>query len=198
MKKIQILSIALLIALITVSAVSAMENNGQYATKEEAINAINTAKSTGNCNSFSCIFSGLKTANPNMKVDLWSCGLSTYYNNPSSSKGYGSVYLIKDEKGNFKFDSKLPCGSGSVPQESYKPDSANKESNWWDKKTSDNGTPDISISDTAVENLKDQITKGIMDDIKEKIKETHTISLGDLKEIINNRIPDEIVINGKN
>jgi Na+-transporting NADH:ubiquinone oxidoreductase subunit NqrF len=202
MKLIQIASIVCVIALITTTAVSAMENNGLYSNKEDAKYALYVARSSGTCTSNSCIFEELKKSHPDKKVDLWKCGssgsaVSVYYTDSSASKGYKAIYQDGSTQNSF-----LTCGDKGTIDESYKP-YENTDSNVGDQKSSNNeksssNEEKLSISDTVKENIKEQITEGIMDDIEEKIKETRSISLKDLKEIINNRIPDEIVINGKN
>ncbi len=86
-----------LLASITVSAASITP--GLYASKDEAIKALDTVQVTGSCTDYSsCLASALKVANPTKKVDYWTydggSAVSIYYEDSTSSKGYGAVYQI--------------------------------------------------------------------------------------------------------
>jgi hypothetical protein len=86
-----------LLASITVSAASTTP--GLYASKDEATKALDTVQVPGSCTDYSsCLASALKAANPTKKCDYWTydggSAVSIYYEDSTSSKGYGTVYQI--------------------------------------------------------------------------------------------------------
>jgi hypothetical protein len=164
MKYLKYITLAFLVMLLVAPAMAGT-NNGQYESKEAAINALNEAQDSGKCSSNECIFAYLREKYPDKKVDLLNCksspdgtALCVYYDY-QNTKGFKGIYQTSRST---RTDL-LTCGDQATLKDYYKP-SENKESSNNEPKNTSEEMIQTSFSESAgtpkVDEFMEWITSG--------------------------------------